>query len=76
MQPEMAGSAAPDLAFERAAAAAGVPFASATEAFRREAAARSLYFEWDNHLNADGHRLLGDELAAPVAAALEPAHAR
>jgi lysophospholipase L1-like esterase len=53
--PELLNSLAPDRAIHRASALAGVEFVTVTEPFHRQAAARPLYFRWDDHFNAEGH---------------------
>lgn len=63
----MLGSDSPDEAIRRAAAGAGIPFVSVTATLRRKAETTDLYFPWDCHFNAEGHRSFGEALASEVA---------
>ena len=59
-------SGRPDETIRHASEAAGLAFVSVTDAFRREAARRSLFFHWDGHLNAAGHDAYAALLAPEV----------
>lgn len=63
----MLGSDSPDAAIRRAATSAGIPFVSVTATLRRKAETTDLYFPWDCHFNAEGHRSFGEALAPEVA---------
>lgn len=66
LPPALLGFAGYDEAVTRAAAAAGVPFFSAAPAFQARLGQKGLFYSLDNHLAADGCRLLADEVAVPV----------
>jgi hypothetical protein len=59
----------PDESIRRAAAEAGVPFFSFTEAFR--AMDGSLFFKFDGHFNSSGYRAYAEQLTLVVAATLQ-----
>lgn len=74
--PEMLTSARGDEPIRRASEQAGVAFVSCVGEFRREAAARTLFFELDGHFNRAGHDVFAT-LVDPVIAARvsQPRHA-
>jgi hypothetical protein len=74
-----------DEAIRLAAMAAGIPFVTVTEQFRKARPKPALFFELDGHLTASGHRLLADSITPAIREALDgarkavrapPAHAR
>jgi lysophospholipase L1-like esterase len=68
---DMLSSSAPDEAIRRSALSARVPFLAFTEAFRKMGAAgTSLFFTFDGHFNASGHRAFAELLTPAVAATL------
>jgi hypothetical protein len=56
----MLASVAPDRVIAAAAGLASVPFVGVTEGFRRASHSPELFFHYDGHLTASGHRLLAD----------------
>src|SRR5262249_49981288 len=67
VEEEFLSSDAPDEAIRVAAAQAGAEFVSVFDDFRRAAADRQLYFEWDGHFNREGHRVYGELLFGRLA---------
>ena len=65
----MLSSSSPDDAIRMAAADAGVPFFSFTQAFRASDGV-PFFFKFDGHFNSSGHRLLAEQLTPVTAAAL------
>jgi lysophospholipase L1-like esterase len=66
--PEMLTSARGDEPIRRASEQAGVAFVSCVGEFRREAAARALFFELDGHFNRAGHDVFATLVEPAVAA--------
>jgi GDSL-like Lipase/Acylhydrolase family len=60
-----------DEAIRLAAAAAGLQFVTVTEQFRAAPPAPPLFYQFDGHLTAGGHRLFADSIAAAVRGALD-----
>jgi hypothetical protein len=60
----------PDDVTRNAAKAAGIDAVVVTAAFRQQCRAAPCYFEFDDHLLANGHRALGELLVGPIAALL------
>jgi hypothetical protein len=61
--PEMLTADHADQAVARAAARAGIRWESVQDAFRLKAAEAPLFFQWDGHFNAQGHRAYAELVA-------------
>src|SRR5262249_42259680 len=67
VEEEVLSSDLADEAIRVAAAQAGAEFVSVFADFRRAAADRQMYFEWDGHFNREGHRVFGELLFGRLA---------
>lgn len=66
----MVDSDGPDRAVRMAAEDAGLPFLSATDAFKQHRTEPDLYFPFDGHMTAKGHVLFAEAIAPQVKAAV------
>jgi hypothetical protein len=60
-----------DEALQRAARRAGVESAEVTDAMRSATRDKAMFFAFDGHLNAAGHRFLATQVEIPLAPRLE-----
>ena len=67
-------STGPDDLIRAAAAAARLPFVTATDQFRREVEREDLFFPLDGHLTAAGTRLYGRAIAGTLTPVLQGSH--
>lgn len=68
--PDMLTSSAPDDVIRTACELAGVRFYDYTREFRQASAQKDLFFEWDGHLNAQGHNYFAEVLSPVTKAAI------